>query len=70
METQIAPRVLKLPQDAAEKQVDVVMCADLFPTGWHATESAGGGPGDASHVRLRTRRPDGAHLAMIMGPAA
>jgi transposase InsO family protein len=41
MELQIVPRVLKLPPDAAEKQVDYVMCADLFPTGWHATGPAG-----------------------------
>lgn len=41
------PCVLKLPPDAGEKQVDYVMCADIFPTGWHATELAGVGPGDA-----------------------
>jgi len=28
---------LKLPPDAEEKQSDYVMCADIFPTGWHAT---------------------------------
>jgi threonine dehydrogenase-like Zn-dependent dehydrogenase len=30
-----------LPEDAREKQDDYVMCADIFPTGWHATEMAG-----------------------------
>lgn len=27
-------RVLELPPGTAEKQVDYMMCADLFPTGW------------------------------------
>jgi len=32
---------LRLPDDAEEKQADYVMVADIFPTGWHATEMAG-----------------------------
>ena len=32
---------LRLPADAEEKQADYVMVADIFPTGWHATEMAG-----------------------------
>ena len=32
---------LKLPPDAEEKQNDYVMLADIFPTGFHATELAG-----------------------------
>ncbi len=38
---------LKLPEDAAEKEDDYVMLADIFPTGWHATELAGLQPGDS-----------------------
>jgi glutathione-independent formaldehyde dehydrogenase len=38
---------LKLPEDAAEKQNDYVMLADIFPTGWHATELAEIKPGDS-----------------------
>lgn len=59
---------LKLPPDAAEKQVDYVMCADIFPTGWHATELAGMKPGDA--VVIYGSGPVGlmaAHSAMIKG---
>jgi glutathione-independent formaldehyde dehydrogenase len=37
---------LRLPEDATEKQNDYVMLADIFPTGYHATEMAGVGPGD------------------------
>jgi glutathione-independent formaldehyde dehydrogenase len=37
---------LKLPEDAEEKQNDYVMVADIFPTGYHATEMAGVEPGD------------------------
>jgi glutathione-independent formaldehyde dehydrogenase len=29
---------LRLPEDAEDKQDDYVMLADIFPTGWHATE--------------------------------
>lgn len=32
---------LRLPEDAEDKQDDYVMVADIFPTGWHATELAG-----------------------------
>jgi glutathione-independent formaldehyde dehydrogenase len=37
---------LKLPEDAADRQNDYVMLSDIFPTGYHATEMAGVGPGD------------------------
>jgi threonine dehydrogenase-like Zn-dependent dehydrogenase len=59
---------LKLPPDAEEKQADYVMCADIFPTGWHATELAGMKPGDA--VVIYGAGPVGlmaAHSAMIKG---
>ncbi len=36
---------LRLPEDAEEKKNDYVMLADIFPTGYHATEMAGVGPG-------------------------
>jgi threonine dehydrogenase-like Zn-dependent dehydrogenase len=32
---------LRLPEDAEDRQDDYVMVADIFPTGWHATEMAG-----------------------------
>jgi threonine dehydrogenase-like Zn-dependent dehydrogenase len=38
---------LRLPEDAAEKQNDYVMLADIFPTGYHATEMAGVQPGES-----------------------
>jgi glutathione-independent formaldehyde dehydrogenase len=38
---------LRLGEDAAEKQNDYVMVADIFPTGYHATELAGVIPGDS-----------------------
>jgi glutathione-independent formaldehyde dehydrogenase len=38
---------LVLPSDAQEKEADYVMLADIFPTGWHATELAGVRPGDS-----------------------
>jgi threonine dehydrogenase-like Zn-dependent dehydrogenase len=59
---------LKLPDDAEQKQTDYVMCADIFPTGWHATELAGMQPGDA--VVIYGAGPVGlmaAHSAMIKG---
>ena len=31
---------LVLPEDAQEKENDYVMLADIFPTGYHATELA------------------------------
>jgi glutathione-independent formaldehyde dehydrogenase len=37
---------LVLPEDARERQTDYVMLADVWPTGWHATELAGVQPGD------------------------
>jgi glutathione-independent formaldehyde dehydrogenase len=41
---------LRLGEDAAERQKDYVMLADIFPTGYHATELAGVGPGDQTLV--------------------
>ena len=38
---------LLLPRDAEEKQSDYVMLADIFPTGFHATELAGVLPGES-----------------------
>jgi glutathione-independent formaldehyde dehydrogenase len=38
---------LLLPPDAEQKQNDYVMCADIFPTGWHCTELAGLKPGES-----------------------
>lgn len=38
---------LRLPPDAEEKENDYVMLADIFPTGYHATELAGVRPGDS-----------------------
>jgi glutathione-independent formaldehyde dehydrogenase len=38
---------LKLPEDAAEREDNYVMLADIFPTGWHATELAGLMPGES-----------------------
>jgi glutathione-independent formaldehyde dehydrogenase len=34
---------LRLPEDAGEKLDDYVMLADIFPTGYHATDMAGSG---------------------------
>ncbi|MGH7005423.1 MAG: glutathione-independent formaldehyde dehydrogenase [Alphaproteobacteria bacterium] len=41
---------LKLPRNAEAKQLDYVMLADIFPTGYHATELAGVTPGDSVAV--------------------
>ncbi|MFG2622558.1 glutathione-independent formaldehyde dehydrogenase [Streptomyces sp. NPDC048507] len=41
---------LRLGEDAAERQLDYVMLADIFPTGYHATEMAGVKPGDQTLV--------------------
>ncbi|KJY20948.1 MULTISPECIES: alcohol dehydrogenase catalytic domain-containing protein [Streptomyces] len=41
---------LRLGEDAAERQLDYVMLADIFPTGYHATEMAGVKPGDQTIV--------------------
>ncbi|MCR5867708.1 MULTISPECIES: glutathione-independent formaldehyde dehydrogenase [Aquincola] len=38
---------LVLPRDAQEKENDYVMLADIFPTGYHATELAGVQPGES-----------------------
>jgi threonine dehydrogenase-like Zn-dependent dehydrogenase len=38
---------LVLPRDAEEKESDYVMLADIFPTGYHATELAGVRPGES-----------------------
>ncbi len=38
---------LVLPRDAEEKENDYVMLADIFPTGYHATELAGVRPGES-----------------------
>jgi threonine dehydrogenase-like Zn-dependent dehydrogenase len=38
---------LRLPPDAPEKEADYVMLADIFPTGYHATELAGLQPGES-----------------------
>ena len=59
---------LKLPPDAEERQNDYVMLADIFPTGWHATELAGLRPGES--VVIYGAGPVGlmaAHSAMIKG---
>ncbi|MET9730147.1 glutathione-independent formaldehyde dehydrogenase [Streptomyces sp. NPDC006458] len=41
---------LRLGEDALERQKDYVMLADIFPTGYHATEMAGVRPGDQTVV--------------------
>ncbi len=41
---------LRLGEDAEERQTDYVMLADIFPTGYHATEMAGVKPGDQTVV--------------------
>ncbi|HEY7634806.1 MAG TPA: glutathione-independent formaldehyde dehydrogenase [Gemmatimonadales bacterium] len=38
---------LRLPEDAEEKETDYVMLADIWPTGYHATELAGVQPGES-----------------------
>jgi glutathione-independent formaldehyde dehydrogenase len=38
---------LILPRDSQEKENDYVMLADIFPTGYHATELAGVQPGES-----------------------
>ena len=59
---------LKLPPDVEERQNDYVMLADIFPTGWHATELAGLCPGES--VVIYGAGPVGlmaAYSAMIKG---
>lgn len=61
---------LRLPEDAEERQQDYVMLADIFPTGWHATELAGVKPGES--VVVYGAGPVGllaAYSAMIKGAA-
>jgi glutathione-independent formaldehyde dehydrogenase len=41
---------LRLGEDAEEKSSDYVMLADIFPTGYHATEMAGVKPGDQTVI--------------------
>jgi glutathione-independent formaldehyde dehydrogenase len=41
---------LRLGEDAVEKQTDYVMLADIFPTGYHATEMANVKPGDQTVI--------------------
>ncbi|MEX0153054.1 glutathione-independent formaldehyde dehydrogenase [Microbacterium sp. LMI1-1-1.1] len=41
---------LRLGEDAEEKQTDYVMLADIFPTGYHATEMANVKPGDQTVI--------------------
>lgn len=38
---------LQLPEDIKEKEIDYVMLADIFPTGYHVTELTGVKPGDS-----------------------
>jgi len=41
---------LRLGEDAEERQTDYVMLADIFPTGYHATEMANVRPGDQTVI--------------------
>ncbi|WP_111765985.1 glutathione-independent formaldehyde dehydrogenase [Nakamurella deserti] len=59
---------LRLGEDAVEKENDYVMVADIFPTGYHATELAGVVPGDS--VVIYGAGPVGlmaAYSAMLKG---
>jgi glutathione-independent formaldehyde dehydrogenase len=59
---------LRLPPDATEKEADYVMLADIFPTGYHATELADVQPGES--VVVYGAGPVGlmaAYSAMIRG---
>lgn len=61
---------LKLPEDAAEKDLDYTMLSDIFPTGWHATELAELKPGES--IVIYGAGPVGlmaAHSAIIKGAA-
>ncbi len=61
---------LKLPEGAEEREDDYVMLADIFPTGWHATELAGLKPGES--VVIYGAGPVGlmaAYSAQIKGAA-
>ncbi|MBY4036915.1 glutathione-independent formaldehyde dehydrogenase [Rhodococcus fascians] len=41
---------LRLGEDSVDKENDYVMLADIFPTGYHATEMAGVKPGDQTVI--------------------
>jgi len=43
-------KCLRLGEDAEQRQTDYVMLADIFPTGYHATEMAGVQPGDQTVI--------------------
>lgn len=61
---------LVLPPDAEDKDLDYIMLADIFPTGWHATELAQMRPGES--VVIYGAGPVGlmaAYSAMIKGAA-
>jgi threonine dehydrogenase-like Zn-dependent dehydrogenase len=61
---------LRLPPDAQEKEADYVMLADIFPTGYHATELADVRPGES--VVVYGAGPVGlmaAYSSMIRGAA-
>jgi len=60
--------LLRLPEDAQEKEADYVMLSDIFPTGWHCTRLADMQPGDS--VVVYGAGPVGlmaAYSAMIQG---
>ncbi len=59
---------LRLPPNAAERENDYAMLADIWPTGYHATELAGVRPGDS--VAVYGSGPVGlmaAYSAMLRG---
>jgi glutathione-independent formaldehyde dehydrogenase len=59
---------LRLPPDATERENDYAMLADIWPTGYHATELAGVRPGDS--VAVYGSGPVGlmaAYSAMLRG---
>jgi glutathione-independent formaldehyde dehydrogenase len=59
---------LRLPRDGMARETDYVMCADIFPTGYHATELAGLRPGES--IVIYGAGPVGlmaAHSAIIKG---
>lgn len=62
---------LVLPEDAQEKENDYVMLADIWPTGYHATELAGVQPGES--IVIYGAGPVGlmaAYSAVLKGAAA
>lgn len=62
---------LKLPEDARDKEADYVMLADVWPTGYHATELADVRPGDS--VAVWGAGPVGlmaAYSAMLRGASS